>query len=58
MNARGTEQCVHSALLSPSPEGEASGVRGEVAYCVITIAAVRLSGIVTDETSFVSGGKL
>ena len=27
-------------------------------YCVITIAAVRLSGIVTDETRFVSGGKL
>ena len=27
-------------------------------YCEITIAAVRVSGMVTDETKLVSGGKL
>jgi hypothetical protein len=43
-------------LLAQSPEQRNRPILGLGSYCVITIAAVRVSGIVTDDTRLVSGG--
>src|SRR5271156_2320400 len=43
-------------LRVPPASCEGKGRHGRSRYCVITIDAVRVSGIVTDETRLVSGG--
>jgi len=53
--ARRAQLCAsHWVQGSPLPPA----AEAIIPYCVITIAAVRVSGIVTDDTRFVSGGKL
>jgi len=55
------EQIVYRAVLADIPAAFASGSLAWIhcaGYCEMTIAAVRVSGMVTEDTNFVSGGKL
>ena len=55
------DKIVYQAMLAGIPASFASGSGLRLhclGYCEITIAAVRVSGMVTDETKLVSGGKL
>jgi hypothetical protein len=48
-----------AAVNEPAPEpfaGLSAPTADEYRYCVMTIAAVRVSGMVTEETRLVSGG--